>query len=66
VAFSRIYLLQHFYKDVFSGAVIGLLSTFLVWKGLAYNVLPGWVDQKLVLKVSLQLQPGPKNLPRST
>ena len=66
VAFSRIYLLQHFYKDVFSGAVIGLLSTFLVWKGLAYNALPGWVDQKLVLKVSLQLQPGPKNLPRST
>ena len=66
VGFSRIYLLQHFYIDVFSGMVIGLLSTFIVWKGLSYFTLPGWTEQKFVLRISLHLQPGPKNAPGPT
>lgn len=32
VAFSRVYLAQHFFQDVFAGAVIGVVLTFiLIW-----------------------------------
>ena len=63
IGVSRIYLLQHFYIDVFSGVVIGFLSTLLVWWGLNYITLPSWADQKLVFKISLHLQPGAKKAP---
>ena len=33
--FSRIYLMQHFYPDVFAGICFGLLSTFLGFKAIA-------------------------------
>ncbi len=63
IGVSRIYLLQHFYIDVFSGAVIGFLSTLIVWWGLSYVTLPSWTDHKLVFKVSLRLQPGTQKAP---
>ncbi len=31
VAFSRVYLLQHFFPDIYVGAAIGALSAFLCW-----------------------------------
>ena len=31
VGFSRIYLLQHFFVDVYAGSIIGCLSTIMAW-----------------------------------
>ena len=31
IAFSRVYLLQHFFIDIFSGAAIGIIVTFSAW-----------------------------------
>lgn len=31
VGFSRVYLMQHFYVDIYAGAVIGSASTVIVW-----------------------------------
>ncbi len=31
VGFSRIYLMQHFFVDVYAGSIIGCLSTVLAW-----------------------------------
>ena len=47
VAYSRLYLCQHFYTDIYVGAVIGIGATLLVymvfinWKG------PTWLDQSI-------------------
>ncbi len=35
VALSRVYLLQHFFMDIFSGAAIGIISAYASWYFLA-------------------------------
>ncbi|MDN4164056.1 phosphatase PAP2 family protein [Cytophagales bacterium LB-30] len=41
VAFSRVYIMQHFFQDVFVGAVIGFLSVFLS-QWILRKAAPGW------------------------
>jgi membrane-associated phospholipid phosphatase len=33
VGISRLYLLQHFYEDVYAGAIVGMLISFVVYYG---------------------------------
>ena len=47
VGYSRIYLLQHFFVDVFAGALLGTLTAFLVWYLLERRKRFGWMDKKL-------------------
>lgn len=47
VAYSRIYLCQHFYRDVYIGALIGTCTTFAVYTLLRYWQGPAWLDQTL-------------------
>jgi len=54
VAFSRVYLSQHFLADVLAGAFIGTLSAlFFYW--YFQRLKPGWMDRSL-----LDLLPGRK------
>jgi len=41
VGFSRVYLLQHFFEDVLTGASIGILSTFISFY-LVSKAFPNW------------------------
>ncbi len=50
VAYSRIYLLQHFLIDVTAGAFIGAISTFLIWHLFEHSRLPLWTNSSLQLK----------------
>jgi len=43
VAYSRIYLGQHFLQDVFGGALIGGISALIVW--LIFDNNPGWIQR---------------------
>lgn len=45
VAYSRIYLCQHFYRDVYLGALIGTGSTTAVYTALKRWQGPPWLDQ---------------------
>ena len=45
VAYSRIYLCQHFYRDVYVGALIGIGSTTTVYTVLKHWQGPAWFDQ---------------------
>ena len=47
VAYSRIYLCQHFYRDVYVGALIGMGSTTAVYAFLKHWQGPAWLDQPL-------------------
>lgn len=45
VAYSRVYLCQHFYIDVYIGAIIGISSTTIVYALLQYWRGPDWLYQ---------------------
>ncbi len=45
VAFSRVYLCQHFYRDVYVGALIGTVSTTIVYAILGRLQNPSWLDR---------------------
>ena len=45
VAYSRIYLCQHFYRDIYVGALIGTCTTLAVCSLLKYWQGPAWLDQ---------------------
>ncbi len=49
VGISRVYLVQHFFKDVYLGAILGLLIA-MIWYVVQYR-LPekAWMDKKLSL-----------------
>eukprot|EP01132_Coremiostelium_polycephalum_P001027 gene1027-1302_t len=47
VAYSRMYLFQHFYKDVYVGALIGGWTTCLVYAVWIHSKLPQWLISKL-------------------
>lgn len=47
VGYSRMYLFQHFYEDVFTGMILGLFSATVIWysgKALPHKA---WMDKKL-------------------
>ena len=43
VAYSRVYLCQHFYTDVYIGALIGGWTTFFVYAFWIDRTIPGWL-----------------------
>ena len=47
VGYSRIYLLQHFFVDVFAGALLGTLTALLIWYLLERRKRFAWMDKKL-------------------
>lgn len=52
VAFSRIYMLQHFLIDVAAGAVIGCFTTYTVWQIFQNNRTPGWMRRRITIDVN--------------
>ena len=47
VAYSRVYVCQHFYQDVYVGAWVGTWTTILVYFLLTSWQGPDWLDQSL-------------------
>lgn len=47
VAISRVYLAQHFVRDVMVGAVLGFLSTSILWLVLNNKKISEWMVNKL-------------------
>lgn len=47
VAYSRIYLAQHFLLDVAAGAIIGAFTTFMTWEIFGTSHLPIWMNGRL-------------------
>ncbi|MCG8340367.1 MAG: phosphatase PAP2 family protein [Cytophagales bacterium] len=48
IAYSRVYLAQHFYEDIYVGAWIGVLTTTFVYTTLVNLKSPQWLDKKLL------------------
>ena len=51
VAYSRIYLLQHFLIDVAAGAEVGCFTTAVTWQFFAAMKTPTWMNSRLQLTV---------------
>ncbi|OJW67426.1 MAG: hypothetical protein BGO68_00180 [Candidatus Amoebophilus sp. 36-38] len=51
VSYSRVYLCQHFYTDVYVGALIGGWATFLVYAFLIDWRMPNWLATRLPMKL---------------
>lgn len=51
VAYSRVYLSQHFYTDIYVGALIGGWTTMLVYAILIDSPMPTWLTQRLPYKL---------------
>ena len=47
VAYTRVYLCQHFYQDIYAGAWVGTWTTTLVYGVLMNWQGPAWLDQRL-------------------
>ena len=47
VGLSRIYLLKHFYDDVYAGAIIGSVISILVYR-IVSPVTAGWMDKSVL------------------
>lgn len=56
VAYSRIYLLQHFLIDVAAGAAIGVMMTYAVWQYFENAALPSWMNQYIRVKLQLSMK----------
>ena len=56
VAYSRIYLLQHFLVDVAGGAVIAVVVTYLLWNYFERATLPGWMNHHLKINPNFSLR----------
>ena len=54
VGYSRVYLLQHFLVDVAAGAVIGVVTTYLLWRYFENSQFPSWMNSRL--EINLQTQ----------
>lgn len=60
IAYSRVYLLQHFMVDVFAGMSLGLFTSSLVWiifKGLK---LPDWANKRLNVNIKVLVTEHPE------
>lgn len=56
VAYSRVYLCQHFYEDIYVGAWIGTGATTVVYGVLVGWQGPSWLDQKPLASLVLLLK----------
>ena len=52
VAYSRMYLLQHFYMDVFFGAYLGSLIAYGSYILQERIKLPGWAEYRIFIRVA--------------
>lgn len=55
VAFSRVYLLQHFYIDIFTGSLLGVITSVVVYYFIEDNTsLPSkaWMDKNILTLVT--------------
>lgn len=50
VAYSRVYLCQHFYADVYVGALLGGWITVFVYAWLIDWYVPSWLEHRLPVK----------------
>lgn len=52
VAFSRVYLSQHFLNDVYAGSLLGIFSVILAWWILRSKPFEGkaWLNKSLLMK----------------
>ncbi|MFM9837794.1 MAG: phosphatase PAP2 family protein [Cyclobacteriaceae bacterium] len=55
VAYSRVYLLQHFLMDVAAGSVIGIVATYFLWHYFETAKLPEWMNNYLKINLTLKL-----------
>jgi len=55
VAYSRVYLCQHFYRDIYVGAWVGISITTLVYLVLMHWQGSAWLDQKPFTSIALLL-----------
>jgi len=53
VGISRIYILQHFFVDVYVGMFIGLASTGVIWYSMKYFKAPKWFASKLIVNIKV-------------
>ena len=53
VAYSRVYLCQHFYRDIYVGAWVGTWTMTLVYGVLMHWPGPAWLDQKPIDSMAL-------------
>jgi len=51
VAYSRIYLCQHFYTDVYVGTLIGGWTTLFVYTWLIDRPVPAWLAKRLPIEL---------------
>jgi membrane-associated phospholipid phosphatase len=49
VGISRVYLAQHFLEDVVAGALIGCVTSFVVYFQFGVGRFPPWMNSRLVL-----------------
>ena len=57
VGFSRVYLMQHFFEDVFYGSMVGVLSSFFVYYFIQKNQTlrsKSWMDKSLLHVMKLK------------
>lgn len=47
VGFSRNYLSQHFFQDIFAGSILGVVTTYLVWKAFSMKERRDWLNGSL-------------------
>ncbi|MHA7877961.1 MAG: phosphatase PAP2 family protein [Bacteroidota bacterium] len=55
-AYARIYLCQHFYKDIYVGAWVGTWVTTLVYAGLMPWKGPSWLEKSPLASLALWLR----------
>ncbi len=63
VGISRIYLVQHFVKDVYLGAILGIaiaLGIYLLQKRKAIDPVAHWYDRPLIGKARMPIAEGSK------
>lgn len=56
VAYSRVYLCQHFYRDIYVGAWVGVWTTTWVYGVLMNWQGPAWLDQTLLDLLPIKLK----------
>jgi membrane-associated phospholipid phosphatase len=54
VGYSRVYLAQHFLMDVAAGAVMGGVTTFIIWQLFENNQMPQWMNRKLSMPFQIK------------
>lgn len=52
IAWSRVYLSQHFFEDIYAGSIVGFVSALTIYSLLVNYNLNGRLDKSIIKKVS--------------